>query len=109
VKETKSNDAGDYNSMIALRIKEKEKESYVAGTLFSKKDPRIILIDNFKVEIVPEGELLLIYNNDKPGVIGNIGTLLGKKQYQYRADAFRKGNSRRHGDLGSQYRFNSGP
>jgi D-3-phosphoglycerate dehydrogenase len=78
VKEIKSNDAGDYNSMIALRIKAKDRESYVAGTLFSKKDPRIVLIDGFKVEIVPEGELLLMYNNDKPGVIGNIGTLLGK-------------------------------
>jgi len=78
VKEIKSNDAGDYNSMIALKIKANGRQSYVAGTLFSKKDPRIVLIDDFKVEIVPEGELLLIYNNDKPGVIGNIGTLMGK-------------------------------
>jgi D-3-phosphoglycerate dehydrogenase len=76
VKETKSSDAGDYQSMIVIRVKAKEKENYFAGTLFSKKDPRIIGIDNFKVEIVPEGELLFIYNNDKPGVIGNIGTLL---------------------------------
>jgi D-3-phosphoglycerate dehydrogenase len=78
LKEVKSSEAGDYFSMIALRIKSKDKEIYVAGTLFSKKDPRIILIDNFKVEIVPDGVLLLIYNNDKPGVIGNIGNLLGK-------------------------------
>jgi len=78
VKEIRSKDSGDYQSMIALRIKAKEGESYVAGTLFSKKDPRIILIDGFKVEIVPEGELLLMYNNDRPGVIGNIGSLLGK-------------------------------
>jgi D-3-phosphoglycerate dehydrogenase len=76
VKETKSSDAGDYQSMIVIRVKAKEKENYFAGTLFSKKDPRIIGIDNFKVEIVPEGELLFMYNNDKPGVIGNIGTLL---------------------------------
>jgi D-3-phosphoglycerate dehydrogenase len=78
VKETKTTDEGDYQSMIALRVKAKAKESYFAGTLFSKKDPRIICIDAFKVEIVPEGELLFMYNNDKPGVIGNIGTLLGK-------------------------------
>ncbi len=77
VKETKSGDAGDYYSMIALRIRTKDKETYLAGTLFSRRDPRIVLIDGFKVEIVPEGELLLIYNNDKPGVIGNLGTLLG--------------------------------
>jgi D-3-phosphoglycerate dehydrogenase len=77
IKETKSSDAGDYQSMVALRLKAKDKESYFAGTLFSKKDPRIVAIDNFKVEIVPDGELLLMYNNDKPGLIGNIGTLLG--------------------------------
>jgi len=78
VKETKSSDAGDFFSKITIRIKAKNRESYVSGTLYSKKDPRVIEIDNFKVEIVPEGELLLMYNNDKPGVIGNIGHLLGK-------------------------------
>jgi D-3-phosphoglycerate dehydrogenase / 2-oxoglutarate reductase len=80
VKETKTRDSGDYQSIIGLRIKSRDRESYVAGTLFSKKDPRIILIDDYKVEIVPEGELLLMYNNDKPGVIGNIGTLLGENR-----------------------------
>ncbi|NWF51545.1 MAG: phosphoglycerate dehydrogenase [Nitrospirae bacterium] len=80
VKETKSADAGDYQSMVAMRIKAKGRESYLAGTLFSRKDPRIVAIDSFKIEIVPEGELLFIYNNDKPGVIGNIGTILGKNK-----------------------------
>jgi D-3-phosphoglycerate dehydrogenase len=78
VKETKSSDAGDYQNMIALKIKSKKKEILVAGTLFSKKDPRIVQIDNFPVEISPEGSMLFMYNNDKPGVIGNIGNLLGK-------------------------------
>ncbi|TAL27919.1 MAG: phosphoglycerate dehydrogenase [Nitrospirae bacterium] len=78
VKETRSDDAGDYQSMLALRIKTKEKERYFAGTLFSKKDPRVVRIDNFAVEIVPEGIMLLIYNNDKPGVIGNLGSFFGK-------------------------------
>jgi D-3-phosphoglycerate dehydrogenase len=78
VKETKSTDSGDYQSMVAIRLKAKDKESYVTGTLFSKKDPRIVGINNFKVEIVPDGELLFMYNNDKPGVIGNIGTLLSQ-------------------------------
>ncbi len=77
VKETKTKDSGDYQSIICLRIKSGDRESRVVGTLFSRKDPRIIMIDDFKVEIVPDGELLLMSNNDKPGVIGNIGTLLG--------------------------------
>ncbi|GAB4484035.1 MAG: phosphoglycerate dehydrogenase [Thermodesulfovibrionales bacterium] len=78
VKETKSGEASDYHSMIVVKIKTKDKESVVAGTIYSKRDPRIVLIDGFKVEIVPDGVLLLMYNNDMPGVIGNIGTLLGK-------------------------------
>jgi D-3-phosphoglycerate dehydrogenase / 2-oxoglutarate reductase len=78
VKEMKSSDEGDYQSLIGIRLNAKDKTSYFAGTLLSKRDPRIVMIDNFKVEIVPEGELLFMYNNDKPGVIGNIGTLLGK-------------------------------
>lgn len=78
VKETRSSDAGDYNSLITLTLKSSKKKLAIAGALFSKKDPRIVKIDNFTVEIIPEGNMLFMYNNDKPGVIGNIGTLLGK-------------------------------
>ena len=78
VKEMKSSEEGDYQSLLGIRLNARDKTSYFAGTLLSKRDPRIVMIDNFKVEIVPEGELLFMYNNDKPGVIGNIGNLLGK-------------------------------
>ncbi|MEW5746894.1 MAG: phosphoglycerate dehydrogenase [Nitrospirota bacterium] len=78
VKETKSRDAGNYQSLIVMKVKSPRKEIQVHGTLFSKEDPRIVKIDNFIVEIVPEGNMLLMYNNDKPGVIGNIGMTLGK-------------------------------
>jgi D-3-phosphoglycerate dehydrogenase len=50
----------------------------VSGTLNSKKEPRIIQVDNFPMETVPEGGMLVLMNNDKPGVIGGIGTLLGQ-------------------------------
>ncbi len=78
VKEVKTAEAGDYHNIIRMRIKSKDRESSVSGTLFSKKDPRIILIDNFEVEIVPDGVLLIIYNHDRPGVIGSIGMTLAK-------------------------------
>jgi len=54
VKETKSNDAGDYQSMIILRVRTDGKENSLAGTLFSRKDPRIVKINNFDVEIIPK-------------------------------------------------------
>ncbi len=78
VKELTTEDAGDYHSMIVIRIKAGSKESMVAGVLHGKKEPRIIELNNFSVEIVPEGDMLVISNRDKPGVIGNIGSLLGK-------------------------------
>lgn len=78
VKEAKSSEAGDYHNMIVLKIKVNGEENILAGTLFSKKDPRIVRINKFFVEIVPEGNMLYILNNDRPGVIGNIGSYLGK-------------------------------
>lgn len=77
VKETKSQDSGDYQSLLTLMITSPTKEICISGTLFSKKDPWIVRIDNFNVEIVPEGNMLLMHNNDRPGVIGSIGTVMG--------------------------------
>lgn len=78
VKEITTADAADYHSMLIIKIKAGSKESKVAGALHGKKDPRIIGIEDFRVEVVPEGEMLVLSNKDKPGVIGSIGTLLGK-------------------------------
>ncbi|MCG6553750.1 MAG: phosphoglycerate dehydrogenase [Candidatus Magnetominusculus sp. LBB02] len=78
VKVTKNADAGDYNTRVDLTIKSAEKTFSVSGTLFSKKNPRIIKIDNYVIEVVPEGTMLYINNNDRPGVIGSIGMLFGE-------------------------------
>lgn len=78
VKEITTSESGDYHSMLVVKVKARTKESVVAGVLYGKKEPRIVKIDDFAVEVVPEGEMLVLSNNDKPGVIGNIGTLLGK-------------------------------
>jgi D-3-phosphoglycerate dehydrogenase len=78
VKEITSQDAGDYHNMLVVKVKSGKKKSMVAGMLHGKKDPRIIQINCFTVEAVPEGEMLVLYNNDKPGVIGSIGTMLAK-------------------------------
>lgn len=78
LKETKAKDTGDYTTLITLIVRSARKELVISGTLFSKKFPRIVNIDRFPVEIIPEGIMLFIYNHDRPGVIGSIGTLLGK-------------------------------
>ena len=78
VKEVKSSDAGDFTSVIRVRVEAGKKTHRVAGTLYSRKDPRIIEIDNFQVEVAPEGHMLLILNVDRPGVIGMVGHVLGE-------------------------------
>jgi D-3-phosphoglycerate dehydrogenase len=78
VVETRSSDAGDYQSAVILRVRADRKENHLVGTLLSKRDPRIVKVNNFPVEIFPEGTMLFIYNNDRPGVIGNIGSYLGR-------------------------------
>ena len=80
VKEVKSSDAGDFTSLIRVRVEAAKKSYQVAGTLFHKKDPRIVEIDQFNVEVVPEGHMLLIHNIDRPGVIGMVGKVLGDNQ-----------------------------
>jgi len=80
VKEVKSSDAGDFTSVIRVRVEAGKKTHRVAGTLYHKKDPRIIEIDNFQVEVVPEGHMMLILNVDRPGVIGSVGQVLGDHQ-----------------------------
>jgi D-3-phosphoglycerate dehydrogenase len=78
IKVSKSDDTTEYTSLITIRVKAGGKDLSVAGTLNSKKEPRIIQVDNFPMETVPEGDMLVLMNNDKPGVIGGIGTLLGQ-------------------------------
>jgi len=76
VVEVKSSRAIDFASSITIKVKTKEQENVVEGALFGKKEPRIVRIDKFLLDAVPEGNLLLLQNEDKPGVIGNVGTLL---------------------------------
>src|SRR2546428_3305273 len=76
VKEVKSSDAGDFASVIRVRVDAGKKPHRLAGTLHNRKDPRIIEIDEFQVEVGPEGHMLLILNLDRPGVIGAVGQVL---------------------------------
>ncbi len=78
VKVSKSTGASEYTSLVTIRIKAGGRDLSATGTLNSRKEPRIIQVDNFPMETVPEGAMLVLMNNDKPGVIGGIGTILGQ-------------------------------
>jgi D-3-phosphoglycerate dehydrogenase len=78
--ESKSARARDYTSLLSLRVVGGDRESTIAGTLFGRSDARIVRINQFRLEVTPEGHAILLHNLDRPGVIGAIGTLLGRRQ-----------------------------
>ncbi|MDO8518666.1 MAG: phosphoglycerate dehydrogenase [Deltaproteobacteria bacterium] len=78
VTESKVTDHADFASLITVTLQFKKGKRTVAGTIFGKTHPRIVKVDDYYLEALPEGKILVIHNEDKPGVVGNIGTLLAK-------------------------------
>lgn len=75
--ETKNEDSGVYSSLITIKVTTKEGVDEVSGTIFDGAIAKIIKINKFLMDVSPSGIMLLISHKDKPGVIGNIGTILG--------------------------------
>ncbi len=78
VVESKTMDHENYTSLITVTLKFKNSQRTVAGTIFGKIHPRIVRLNDYYLEAVPDGKILVIHNEDKPGVVGNVGTLLAK-------------------------------
>ncbi|MBF0398498.1 MAG: phosphoglycerate dehydrogenase, partial [Desulfobacterales bacterium] len=79
ITETTSYDTTHYNNLITVKLYTVDGQiSTVGGTIFGKNDPRIVIINDFRLELVPFGHIALIQNEDKPGAIGSIGVTLGK-------------------------------
>lgn len=78
VVESKSSTSEDFGSLVNMRVKTIEGENIVSGTIFGKIRPRILRINDFYLEAIPEGHNLFIQSDDSPGVIGRIGSTLGK-------------------------------
>ena len=73
----KAEAAGDFASSIVLKAKNGKAELEIEGAIFGAKHPRIVRVNDFYLEAVPEGYILILQNKDVPGVIGMIGTILG--------------------------------
>ncbi|MEY4489200.1 MAG: hypothetical protein RIQ79_1708 [Verrucomicrobiota bacterium] len=75
----KSSDAGDYTDLIEVEATAGDGTVHSArGTLIGKSNsPRIVGINGREVEVAAEGSLLVLENNDQPGMVGAVGTLLG--------------------------------
>ncbi len=78
VQELKSNEIKEYTSTIQVAVETKSGKRQITGSIFGKGDPRIVGFDEYSFEAVISKHMLITSNKDVPGVIGNLGQVLGK-------------------------------
>lgn len=77
--ESKSSRSTDYASTVTTRVRGVV-DRLIAGAIFHGAQPRIVRLDDFILEAIPEGFALLLHNHDRPGVVGAVGTILGEER-----------------------------
>jgi D-3-phosphoglycerate dehydrogenase len=78
VEETRSDRPRNYTSLISVKLQSEGGERWVEGAVFERTTPRLVLVDGIAVEAPLAGTMIVMCNDDTPGVIGHIGTILGK-------------------------------
>jgi D-3-phosphoglycerate dehydrogenase len=78
VREVRHDREGVYHTLVRVTATTSQGERSVAGTLFGNTAPRLVEIFGVGIEADLEGHMLYIVNQDAPGFIGRIGTLLGE-------------------------------
>jgi D-3-phosphoglycerate dehydrogenase len=78
VEETRVPAPENFTNLIVIELKTDVESHRVSGTVFTDKLPRIVDVDGYALEVVPRGHMVYFTNQDKPGVIGKIGTILGQ-------------------------------
>jgi D-3-phosphoglycerate dehydrogenase len=79
VTQAKGLKTGEYTNQVSCQVVlEDGEEIIMAGTLLDRREPHIVQINDYRMNLVPEGHLLIMGSYDTPGVIGKVGTMLAK-------------------------------
>jgi len=78
--ESRSSRPRAFANMISVKLHTNSGERWIEGTVFEGDSPRLTLLDGVEVEVPLDdaGSMLVIRNDDQPGVIGEVGTILGR-------------------------------
>jgi D-3-phosphoglycerate dehydrogenase len=79
VRESRTENARDFVSLVEVCAVSGDKSTTVAGTLLGERHARLVRIDDYDVEAVPEGHFLFTRHHDQPGVVGALGGILGRE------------------------------
>ena len=77
ITETRSTRARDYSSLVSLKLHTSDGERWAEGTVFEPNNQRLVSVRGVNVDAPLSGTLLIIVNDDQPGVIGEVGSILG--------------------------------
>nr|WP_285844627.1 phosphoglycerate dehydrogenase [Oceanobacillus profundus] len=80
VNENKTSSTKGFTNLITVEVKSKSGTRKVAGTLLNGFGPRIVKVDEYSIDVTPEGHLVVIQHVDQPGVIGRMGSTIAKHQ-----------------------------
>lgn len=75
--QTRASQHADYAEYVEIIARAERGDLRLAGALLGDAHPRVVRIADYHVDIVPAGTLIVLKNDDVPGVIGRVGTLLG--------------------------------
>lgn len=80
INDTRSSQTDDvFSGLITVKaISDSGEVNEISGTLYQSRLPRLVIVNNKRVDATPQGEMLVLENRDVPGIIGMVGTLLGK-------------------------------
>ncbi|MDR7314021.1 phosphoglycerate dehydrogenase [Brevibacillus nitrificans] len=78
VTEQKAAQNKGFTNLLTVALKTTQETRTVAGTRLNGYGARIVKIDEYAIDVAPEGYLLYIHHNDRPGVIGRVGSILGE-------------------------------
>lgn len=77
ISESRIEEPSDQRTKITVTVQTEVRNRSVSGTLFTGREPRIVNIEGVPVEAALSEHMLFIRNNDRPGLIGGVGTILG--------------------------------
>jgi len=79
VETSQRSEAAGFTNLVKVTLETGEQKLSASGTVFEgREDPRIVMVDDYVVEARPFGDLLVVRNEDKPGVVGLVGTVLAE-------------------------------
>lgn len=76
--ETRSSRPRHFTSLVSVKLQTDQGERWVEGTVFEPSSLRLVSVDGINVEAPLGGSMLIVANNDRPGVIGEVGSILGR-------------------------------